>query len=116
MNSVQQSPFSLSGQINMLINAVVDIDRELAIFTEEKKNSYETRRKGLKREQTKRKQQHKDEIIDFLRENPGSKITYISKYLDHERSLIFKRLCKLEADGVVFRVANGNILRWDLIK
>ena len=86
------------------------------IFTEEKKNSYETRRKGLKREQTKLEQQYKDEIIDFLRKKPRSKTTEISKYLDNERSLIFKRLRKLEVDGVVLRIANGNILRWELIK
>ena len=113
---MQQSPFSLSGQINMLINAVADIDRKQAIFTEEKKNSYETRRKGLKREQTKLEQQYKDEIIDFLRKKPRSKTTEISKYLDNERSLIFKRLRKLEVDGVVLRIANGNILRWELMK
>ncbi len=108
-------PTSFAGQICMLISAVEESDRQKAILAEHYKNSYADRKENLQNWRNEQELKHKDEIIDYLRIHPKAKSTEISRSIERDRSIVLRRLRKLEADGIVACVSNGDILRWELL-
>lgn len=109
-------PTSFAGQINLLTATVEKSEREKAVLAEYHKNAFADRKKNMQRWRNEQELKHKNEIIDYLRSRPGSQTANIYKGLGHDRSVVFRRLRKLEADGIIACVANGNILRWTLVE
>lgn len=116
MSTLQHSPLSLSGQIGMLIPAVAEFERQHAIQTEERQKAFAIRLQKLKQEKTQREKQKQEEILAWLRNNPGSKTNEIAKFIVHDRSTTFHRLMILEELGLVVRSATGKFLKWDVTK
>ncbi|MBP9804550.1 MAG: hypothetical protein KBE22_06565 [Candidatus Accumulibacter sp.] len=106
---------SFAGQVNQLISAVEESEREQVALAEYHKNAFADRKKNMQRWRNEQELKHKNEIIDYLRSHPGSQTAKIYKGLGHDRSVVFRRLRKLEVDGIIACVANGNILKWTLI-
>lgn len=115
MKASQPIQTSFAGQICMLISAVEESDRQQAILAEHNKNTYADRKEKFQEWKNKQELKNKDEILDYFRINPKAKSTEISRSIGRERSVVLRRLRKLESEGLVLCVVSSGGFMWELI-
>ncbi len=106
---------SFVGQISLLMAAVEESEREQAVLAEHHKNVYADRKKNMQRWRNEQELKRKDEIIDYLRTHPKAKSTEISRSIERGRSIVLRRLRKLESEGLVLCVVTSGVFRWEII-
>ncbi len=115
MSGTQLSPLSLSSQIGRLIPAVDAFDRQQAGNQQAMAKAQEQRLEKARQARLLRERQYQEEILDDVREHPGSKTNDIAKRCKRDRCFTFRMLRQLEAEKKVVQVGSGKILIWEAI-
>lgn len=115
MSGTQLFPLSLSAQISRLIPAVDAFERQQDGKQQTWSKAQEQRLEKIKQARLLRERQYQEEILDDVREHPGSKTNDIAKRCKRDRCFTFRMLRQLEAEKKVVHVGSGKILIWEAV-